>query len=88
MKTKFHQGGVYTKAPASRQMQYNMEACVGLLLTSWDYPKGDGLKERIDIGFTSFNLFTTLKRTEKSKFYLDNGIVLARKLKKHFTIGQ
>ncbi|GBF20617.1 MAG: ATP cone domain-containing protein [Arenibacter sp.] len=79
--TKFHQGGVYTNTRFTTDaIQYG--TCVGLLLTSWDYPKGDGLKERIDrSGLHPLTSLTTLTKIEKSKL-LDKGIVLCKEINK------
>lgn len=76
-KTKFHQGGVYTNTRFTTDaIQYG--TCVGLMLTSWDYPKGNGLKERIDrSGLHPLTSLTTLTKAEKSKL-LDKGIVLCK----------
>ena len=76
-KTKFHQGGVYTNTRFTTDaIQYG--TCVGLMLTSWDYPKGKGLKERIDkSGLHPLTSLTTLTKAEKSKL-LDKGIVLCK----------
>ena len=75
--TKLHQGGVYTNTRFTTDaIQYGN--CVGLLLTSWDYPKGNGLKERIDrSGLHPLTSLTTLTKAEKSKL-LDKGIVLCK----------
>ena len=79
--TKFHQGGVYTNTRFTTDaIQYG--TCVGLLLTSWDYPKGGGLKERIDkSGLHPLTSLTTLTKTEKYKL-LDKGIVLCKEINK------
>lgn len=78
-KTKFHQGGVYTNTRFTTDaIQYG--TCVGLMLTSWDYPEGNGLKERIDkSGLHPLTSLTTLTKAEKSKL-LDKGIVLCKEL--------
>ena len=77
--SKLHKGGVYTNTRfTSDAIQYGK--CVGLLLTSWDYPKGNGLKERIDkSGFHPLTALTTLTKAEKIKL-LDKGIVLCKEL--------
>lgn len=77
--TKFHQGGVYTNTRFTTDaIQYG--TCVGLMLTSWDYPKGNGLKERIDkSGLHPLTALTTLTKAEKSKL-LNKGIVLCKEL--------
>lgn len=77
--TKLHKGGVYTNTRfTSDAVQYG--TCVGLLLTSWNYPQGDGLKDRIDkAGLHPLTALTTLTKAEKSKL-LDKGIVLCKEL--------
>ncbi|GMN05583.1 hypothetical protein MTsPCn5_09710 [Croceitalea sp. MTPC5] len=78
-KTKFHKGGVYTNTRFTTDaIQYG--TCVGLMLTSWDYPNGNGLKERIDkSGLHPLTSLTTLTKAEKSKL-LDKGIVLCKNI--------
>lgn len=78
-KTKFHKGGVYTNTRFTTDaIQYGI--CVGLMLTSWDYPNGNGLKERIDkSGLHPLTSLTTLTKAEKSKL-LDKGIVLCKNI--------
>jgi hypothetical protein len=77
--TKLHKGGVYTNTRfTSDAVQYGK--CVGLLLTSWDYPMDNGLKDRIDkAGLHPLTALTTLTKAEKSKL-LDKGIVLCKEL--------
>ncbi len=77
--SKLHKGGLYTNTRfTSDATQYGK--CVGLLLTSWDYPRGDGLKDRIDrSGLHPLTALTTLTRGEKTKL-LDKGIVLCKEL--------
>jgi len=77
--TKFHKGWVYTNTRFTTDaIQYG--TCVGLGLASWDYPKGNGLKERIDkSGFHPLTALTTLTKAEKTKL-LDTGIVLCKEL--------
>lgn len=76
---KFHKGGVYTNTRFTRDaVQYGK--CVGLLLTSWDYPMGNGLKDRIDkSGLHPLTALTTLTKAEKTKL-LDKGIILCKEL--------
>ena len=76
---KLHKGGVYTNTRfTSDAVKYGK--CVGLLLTSWDYPIGDGLKDRIDkSGLHPLTALTTLTKAEKTKL-LDEGIVLCKEL--------
>ena len=79
--TKLHKGGVYTNTRFTTDaVQYGK--CVGLLLTSWDYPMGNGLKDRIDkLGLHPLTALTTLTKAEKTKL-LDIGIVLCKELHK------
>lgn len=78
-KTKFHQGGVCTNTRfTSDALQFGN--CVGLMLVSWDHPKGHGLKERVDrLGLHPLTSLTTLTKAEKSKL-LDAGIVLCKEI--------
>ena len=83
--TKDHKGGLYTNTRfTSDALQYGN--CVGLLLTSWDYPSGDSLKERIDkSGLHPLTALTTLTKAEKTKL-LDKGIVLCKELHENPTL--
>ncbi|WP_340202484.1 ATP cone domain-containing protein [Ascidiimonas sp. W6] len=55
--------------------------CAGLYLLSWDKPKGDSIRERIDrLGLHPLTSSTLLTQREK-QFLLDKGIVLCRELK-------
>ena len=76
---KLHRGGVFTNTRFTPDaVQYGK--CVGLLLTSWDYPMGNGLKDRIDkLGLHPLTALTTLTKAEKTKL-LDTGIVLCKEL--------
>lgn len=76
---KLHKGGVYTNTRFTTDaIQYGK--CVGLLLTSWDYPAGNGLKNRIDtLGLHPLTALTTLTKAEKTKL-LDKDIVLCKEL--------
>ena len=76
---KLHRGGVFTNTRFTTDaVQYGK--CVGLLLTSWDYPMGNGLKDRIDkLGLHPLTALTTLTKAEKTKL-LDTGIVLCKEL--------
>ncbi|MCM4158484.1 ATPase [Antarcticibacterium flavum] len=76
---KLHKGGVYTNTRFTTDaIQYGK--CVGLLLTSWDYPLGNGLKDRIDkSGLHPLTALTMLTKAEKTKL-LDKGIVLCKEL--------
>ncbi len=54
--------------------------CVGLYLLSWDYPKDNGLKDRIDrLGLYPITVSTLLTNREKH-FLLNRDIVLCREL--------
>lgn len=54
--------------------------CAGLVLLSWDYPKGDSLKERIDrLGLYPITVSTLLSSREK-QFLLSRDVVLCREL--------
>lgn len=54
--------------------------CADLLLLSWDYPKGDGLKNRIDrLGLYPITVSTLLTNREK-QFLLSREVVLCRQL--------
>ena len=56
--------------------------CVGLYLLSWDYPKGDSLKDRIErLGLYPITVSTLLSSREK-QFLLNRDIVLYRQLLK------
>ncbi|WP_432221093.1 restriction endonuclease [Flavobacterium sp. TMP13] len=76
---KLHKGWVYTNTRfTSDAIQYG--TCVGLGLAGWDYPKGNGLKERIDkSGLHPLTALTTLTKPEKAKL-LDKGIVLCKEI--------
>lgn len=54
--------------------------CMGLYLLSWDYPKNNSLKDRIDrLGLYPITASTLLKNREK-QFLLSRDIVLCRQL--------
>lgn len=54
--------------------------CVNLYLLSWDYPKNDGLKDRIDrLGLYPITVSTLLTNREK-QFLLSRNVVLCRNL--------
>ncbi|KGL62504.1 restriction endonuclease family protein [Polaribacter sp. Hel1_85] len=54
--------------------------CCGLYLLSWDYPKGNSLKERIDrLGLYPITVSTLLTNREK-QFLLNRNVVLCREL--------
>lgn len=76
---KISKGGVYTNTRFTTDaIQYGK--CAGLLMASWDYPFGNGLKERIDkSGLHPLTALTTLTKNEKTKL-LDIGLVLCREI--------
>jgi hypothetical protein len=54
--------------------------CVGLKLLSWDFPKGNGLKDKIDrLGLYPITVSTLLSNREK-QFLLSRDVVLCRQL--------
>ncbi|WP_298493590.1 restriction endonuclease [uncultured Algibacter sp.] len=54
--------------------------CANLYLLSWDYPKNDGLKDRIDrLGLYPITVSTLLTNREK-QFLLSRDVVLCREL--------
>lgn len=56
--------------------------CAGLFLLSWDFPKGNGLKERIDkLGLYPITVSTLLTNREK-QFLLARDVVLCQQLLK------
>ncbi len=58
----------------------NYGKCAELYLLSWDYPKNDGLKDRIDrLGLYPITVSTLLSNREK-KFLLSRDVVLCRQL--------
>jgi len=77
--TKFHQGWVFTNTRfTSDAIQY--AKCAGLMLLSWDYPIGNGLKQRIDrLGLHPLTSLTTITKAEKTKL-LEKDIVLCKEL--------
>ena len=57
--------------------------CVGLYLLSWDFPKNEGLKDRIDrLSLYPITVSTLLTNREK-QFILSRDIVLCRQLWKN-----
>jgi len=73
------QGWVVTNTRFSQDaLEYGK--CAGLYLLSWDYPQGDGLKERIDrLRLYPITVSTLLSNREK-QFLLERDIVLCRQL--------
>lgn len=59
---------------------HNYGKCAGLYLLSWDHPKDDGLKERIDrLRLYPITVSTLLSNREK-QFLLNRDVVLCRQL--------
>jgi len=79
-KTKLTEGWVVTNTRFTEDaLQYGK--CCGLFLLSWDYPKNEGLKDRIDqLGLYPITVSTLLTKKEK-QFLLDRDVVLCRELK-------
>ena len=77
--TKLTKGWVVTNTRFTQDaMQYGN--CVNLYLLSWDYPKNDGLKDRIDrLGLYPITVSTLLTNREK-QFLLSRDVVLCREL--------
>ncbi len=78
-KSTLTQGWVVTNTRFTRDAsQYG--TCVGLYLLSWDRPKGDALKDRIDrLGLYPVTVSTLLTNREK-QFLLSRDVVLCRDL--------
>lgn len=74
---KFHQGWIFTNTRFSKDAeQYGK--CVGLQLVSWDYPKNNGIKDRVDrTGVHPVTCLTTLTSREK-KALIEMGKILCR----------
>jgi len=77
--TKLTSGWVVTNTRFTEDaLQYGN--CVNLYLLSWDYPKDNGLKDRIDrLGLYPITVSTLLTSREK-QFLLSRDIVLCREL--------
>ncbi|MBP94074.1 MAG: ATPase [Flavobacteriaceae bacterium] len=78
-KTTLTQGWVVTNTRFTKDaLEYGN--CIGLHLLSWDYPKNDGLKDRIDrLGLYPITVSTLLTKREK-QFLLTRDVVLCRDL--------
>jgi len=64
---KFHQGWIFTNTRFTSDATQYAE-CSGLQLVSWDYPKGNGIRERIDkTGVHPITSLTTLTLKEKKE---------------------
>lgn len=79
---RVYQGGVYTNTRFSLDaLQYG--ECAGLVMTSWDHPRGDGLKDRVDrSGLHPLTALDSITKAEKIKL-LNTGIVLCKELHKN-----
>ncbi len=79
---KMNPGGVVTNTRFTKDaITYGV--CVGLDLLSWDYPKQNGLKDRIDrLRLYPITVSHLLTNREK-QFLLSRDIVLCRQLIKH-----
>ncbi|GGH01230.1 hypothetical protein GCM10011416_19910 [Polaribacter pacificus] len=77
--TQIKEGWVVTNTRFTEDaLQYG--SCVGLYLLSWDYPKGNALKDRIDqLHLYPITVSTLLSSKEKQNL-LDKEIVLCREL--------
>ncbi|TNE36591.1 ATPase, partial [bacterium] len=77
--SKIHYGCIYTNTRFSKDaLQYG--ECAGLKLTSWDYPKDNSLKYRIDkLGLHPLTSLMSLSKAEKTML-LNKDIVLCREI--------
>lgn len=76
---KMGQGGVATNTRFTKDA-LNYGNCIGLRLLSWDYPKENGLKDRIDrLGLYPITVSHLLTKREK-QFLLSRDVVLCRQL--------
>ncbi len=77
--TKITEGWVVTNTRFTQDAS-EYGRCIGLYLLSWDYPKGNGLKHRIDrLGLYPITVSTLLTNREK-QFLLSRDVVLCRDL--------
>lgn len=78
-KTNLKEGWVVTNTRFTEDaLKYG--ECIGLKLLSWDYPKEDALKDKIDrLGLYPITVSTLLTKREK-QFLLSRDIVLCRQL--------
>ncbi|WCO02852.1 ATP cone domain-containing protein [Psychroserpens ponticola] len=77
--TSLSEGWVVTNTRFTKDaLQYG--SCAGLYLLSWDHPKDNGLKDRIDrLGLYPITVSTLLTNREK-QFLLSRNVVLCREL--------
>lgn len=77
--SKIHYGCIYTNTRFSKDASQYGE-CAGLKLTSWDYPKDNSLKYRIDkLGLHPLTSLMSLSKAEKTML-LNKDIVLCREI--------
>jgi hypothetical protein len=77
--TTLKQGWVVTNTRFTKDA-LEFGSCCGLYLLSWDYPKENSLKERIDrLGLYPITVSTVLTNREKI-FLLDRDVILCRNL--------
>ncbi len=80
-----YQGGVVTNTKFSEDA-VNYGTCSGLLVISWDYPEGNGLKHRIDkSGLHPVTSLITLTKAQKQQV-LEKGIVLCSELENNRSV--
>ncbi len=83
--TKKSKGQILDKGWVATNTRFTTKAlqygkCAGLYLLSWDYPKNEGLKDRIDrLGLYPITVSTLLTKREK-QFLLSRDVVLCRQL--------
>ena len=77
--TKFHQAWVVTNTRFTKDaIQYG--TCAGLHLLSWDYPSGNGLRDRIDrLKLYPITCLTSINFSEKQKL-IEQKIILCEAL--------
>ena len=80
--SKIHQGWVYTNTRFTKDA-IDYGTCVGLGLSSWDFPSGNGLRERIDhAGLHPITALTSLTKYETTQL-LDKGVVICKELQQN-----
>lgn len=79
---EFHEIWLVTNTKVSHDAVQYAE-CVGMKLVSWEYPKGDSLRERIERGgLHPITCLTTLTQSQKAAL-LQQGILLAKTIAEH-----
>ena len=79
LKTKVTQGWVVTNTRFTEDAR-RYGNCVGLYLLSWDYPKNNGLKHRIDTHKLYPITVSTLLTKREKQFLLNREVVLCKDL--------